>query len=134
MSDETAITVKDVMTPEVHTIDRTATVREAVRMMRDSRISSIIIERREEGDEYGLLAVTDIAAEVIAKGRSPDRVNVYEIMTKPIMALAAEMQVRYAVRLLTRFKLARSLVIDLERKPVGIVTLRDMVLRTIEDE
>ena len=134
MSDETAITVKDVMTPEVHTIDRTATVREAVRMMRDTRISSIIIERREEGDEYGLLAVTDIAAEVIAKGRSPDRVNVYEIMTKPIMALAAEMQVRYAVRLLTRFKLARSLVIDLERKPVGIVTLRDMVLRTIEDE
>jgi predicted transcriptional regulator len=134
MSDETAITVKDVMTPEVHTIDRTATVREAVRMMRDTRISSIIIERRDEGDEYGLLAVTDIAAEVIGKGRSPDRVNVYEIMTKPIMALAAEMQVRYAVRLLTRFKLARSLVIDHQRKPVGIVTLRDMVLRTIEDE
>ncbi len=134
MSDETAVTIKDVMTPEVHTIERTATVREAVRKMRDTKISSIIIERRNESDEYGLLAVTDIAAEVIGKGRSPDRVNVYEVMTKPILTLPAEMQVRYAVRMLTRFKLARSLVIDHERKPLGIVTLRDMVLRTIEDE
>ena len=134
MSDETVITIEDVMTPEVHTIERMATVREAVRKMRKAKISSIVIERRDESDEYGLLTVTDIAAEVIGKGRSPDRVNVYEIMTKPILALAAEMQVRYAVRMLTRFKLARALVIDHERKPLGIVTLRDMVLRTIEDE
>ena len=48
MSDETAITIKDVMTPEVHTIDRTATVREAVRKMRDAGTSSIIVERRDE--------------------------------------------------------------------------------------
>ncbi len=102
--------------------------------MRDSKISSIIVERRDESDEHGLLAVTDIAAEVIGKGRSPDRVNVYEVMTKPILTLPAEMQVRYAVRMLTRFKLARALVIDNARRPVGIVTLRDMVLRTIEDE
>ena len=134
MSDETVVTIKDVMTPEVHTIERMATVREAVRKMRDTKISSIIIERRDESDEYGLVTVTDIAAEVIGKGRSPDRVNVYEIMTKPIMALPVEMQVRYAVRMLTRFKLARALVIDQERNPLGIVTLRDMVLRTIEDE
>ena len=67
MSDETAITIKDVMTPEVHTIDRTATVREAVRKMRDAGISSIIVERRDESDEYGLVAVTDIAADVIAR-------------------------------------------------------------------
>ena len=134
MSDKTAITVNDVMTPEVHTIDRTATVREAVRKMREAKISALIIERRDESDEYGLVAVTDIAAEVIGKGRSPDRVNVYEIMTKPLLALPAEMQIRYAVRMLTRFKLARSLVIDHERKPVGIVTLRDMVLRAIENE
>lgn len=134
MSDETAVTIKDVMTPEVQTIDRTATVRDAVRKMRDSKFSSIVVERRDESDEYGLITVTDIAAEVIGEGRSPDRVNVYEVMTKPILALPAEMQVRYAVRMLTRFKLARALVIDHERRPLGIVTLRDMVLRTIEDE
>ena len=134
MSDETAITIKDVTTPEVHTIDRTATVREAVRKMRDAGTSSIIVERRDESDEYGLVAVTDIAADVIGKGRSPDRVNVYEIMTKPIMTLPAEMQVRYAVCMLSRFKLTRCLVIDHERRPIGIVTLRDMVLRAIEDE
>jgi len=114
------------MTPEVHTIKRTATVREA-------NISSILIERREESNEYGLVAVADISAAIIGKGRSPNRANICEITTKPIMALLAEVEFRYVVRMLARFKLAHSLVFDHERKPVGIVTLRDMVLRAIED-
>jgi CBS domain-containing protein len=55
-------------------------------------------------------------------------------MTKPVLTLPAEMDIRYAVRMLTRFQLARALVLDNERAPVGIVTLRDMVLRHIGDE
>jgi CBS domain-containing protein len=43
------------------------------------------------------------------------------------------MNVVYAVRLLVRFKLTRALVIDHDRNPLGIVTLRDMVLHTLED-
>ena len=92
------------------------------------------MERHDESDEYGLLVVTDIAREVIGKDHSPDRVQVYEIMSKPALTLPAEMSVKNAVRLLTRFQLARALVIDRDRHPVGIATLRDMVLRAIGDE
>ena len=38
------------------------------------------------------------------------------------------MDIRYAVRLLARFRLSRAVVIDHDRMPIGIVTLRDMVL------
>ncbi len=134
MNAETPIRVREVMTPQVRTIGRTATVREAVTIMREAGVSSLVVERRDEEDEFGLLVVTDIAREVVGMDRSADRVNVYEVMTKPVLTLPAEMNVKHAVRLLTRFQLARALVVDNERRPVGIVTLRDMVLRHIGDE
>ncbi len=133
MSEHPIIRVADVMTPEVRVIDPMATVRDAVRMLRESDVSSLAVDRRDPTDEFGLVVVTDIAREVIGMNRSPDRVNVYEIMTKPVLTLPAEMNVMYAVRLLTRFQLARSLVIDHDRMPVGIVTLRDIVMRHIGD-
>ena len=134
MNAESPIRVGQVMTPQVRTIGRTATVREAVTIMRPIGVSSLVVERRDEADEFGLLVVTDIAREVIGKDRSADRVNVYEVMTKPVLTLPAEMDIKYAVRLLTRFQLTRALVLDNDRGPVGIVTLRDMVLRHIGDE
>jgi predicted transcriptional regulator len=134
MSKRGDIPVGDVMSREVKHIDSMATVADAIVAMKAANVSSLAVERRDPGDEYGLLVVTDIAREVIAKNRSPERVNVYEIMSKPVLTLPHDMQLRYAVRLLTRFELSRALVADEKRNPVGIVTLRDMVLRHVENE
>ena len=133
MTEKKITRVMDVMTKGVITVEPTAPVSEAVRLMREHRTSSIVVERRDETDEFGLIVVTDIASEVLGKDLSPDRVNVYEIMSKPVMTLAAEMNVVYAVRMVSRFKLTRALVVDPERNPLGIVTLRDMVLRSLKD-
>ncbi len=122
------ITVSEAMTAAVRTIDATATVKDAIQMMREHALSSLAVERRDEHDEYGLLVISDVAREVIAKNRSAERVNVYEIMSKPVLTLPADMKIKYAVRLLVRFNLSRALVVDSGRRPVGIVTLRDMVL------
>ena len=133
MTDKKITRVADAMSQGVITIEATATVREAAHLMRDNRTSSIVVERRDDADEFGMVAVTDIAGEVLGKDLSPDRVNVYEIMSKPVLTLPADMNVVYAVRLLVKFKLTRALVVDHDRNPLGIVTLRDMVLRTLED-
>ena len=117
------------MSPGIKTIGRMATVADAVEKMREAGVSSLVVERRDEHDEYGLVVVTDIAREVIAKDRPAERVNIYEIVSKPVITLPADMQVKYAVRLLVQFRLSRALVVDAARQPLGIVTLRDMVLR-----
>lgn len=123
------VRVGDVMTPEVRTIGRLATVADAIVAMREAGLSSLVVERRDADDEYGLIVITDIAREIIAKDRAVERINVYEVMTKPVITLPVDMQARYAVRLLVRFNLSRALVVDETRAPVGIVTLRDLVLR-----
>ncbi len=128
------VRVRDVMTTPPVTVDGLATVREAIQQMEAHRVSALVIDRRHEGDEYAMVTVHDIATKVIAPNRSCDRTSVYEIMSKPCVTLPAAMHIKYAIRLLTRFHLARALVTDhQEGRDVmaGFVSLRDMTLRYI---
>lgn len=128
MTEQTYTSVRDTMTPEPRCIDGLAPVSQAIRIMREGDLSSLIIERRHEGDEYGIVVIHDIAEKVIGAGRAPGRVSVYEIMSKPALTVDAEMDVKYAIRMLTRFGVSRAVVME-KGELLGIVTLRDMVLR-----
>jgi len=131
MSGKKRIQVRDVMTPLPEPINGLATAREALERMREAKVRSLVVERRRDGDEYGIVVVWDIANKVIAKNRALDRTNVYEIMSKPVLTLDAGMEIKYAIRLLSRFGLSRSIVID-HNEAVGFVTLSDMVFRYID--
>ena len=71
MSEPRHINIGDIMTREIRTVGRMATVQEAMELMRDAGVSSLAVERRDERDEFGLLVVSDIAREVIAENKSP---------------------------------------------------------------
>ena len=130
MSAPNYTTVREVMTATPHIIDGLATVREAMDLMRREQVSSLVVDHRYEGDEYGLVVVHDIAEKVIAADLSPDRANVYEIMSKPVVSFDAKMDIKFAIRMLTRFRLSRALVTE-GGELAGIVTLRDMVFRFV---
>lgn len=126
--DDRVIRVSDLMGPEVHTIDGLATAAEAMAAMKQLQISSLVVNRRDDDDELGVVTVSDLAREVITRDRAPERVNVYEIMTKPALTVRSGMLARYAARLLVRFGVSRALVVDDDGTPRGLVTLRDLVL------
>ncbi len=126
-------TVRAVMSSMPAPIDGMATVHEALERMREEQVYSLVVKRRRPGDEYGLIVVSDIANKVIAENRSPDRVNVYEIMSKPVVTVSADMEIKYAIRLLGRFGLSRGVVVD-GNEAVGFITLTDMVFRFYEHE
>ncbi|MDE0487775.1 MAG: CBS domain-containing protein [Gammaproteobacteria bacterium] len=132
-TDKRNIRVSEVMIGDVRSIDGLATVSDAAALMRSHSITSLVVNRRDADDEAGLIDIQGIAREVIARNRAPDRVHVYEVMTKPVVSLPATMLVRYAVRHLTNLGLRRALVVDQERNVIGIVALRDMVLAWIAD-
>ena len=91
MTDRDGVPVRTVMRAKPKTIDGLATVREAVDLMRQSNISSLVIDKRHDRDEYGLVVVHDVAEKVIGPDLSPDRVSVYEIMSKPVVTVDADM-------------------------------------------
>ena len=130
MNEKSYTRVRELMRPSPRVIDGLATVEEAVAVMRTENIGSLVIDRRHEGDEYGLVVLADIASKVIAGNHSPARTNVYEIMSKPVLNVDADMDIKYAIRLLSRFELSRALVTE-QGRLIGIVTVREMVFRFV---
>lgn len=121
------ITVGEVMRRDLRRIDGLASITDALREMQRHKISSLIIERRDESDEYGFITVNEIANRVIAVNRSMSRTSVYEVMDKPILTIQPGMNVKYAVRLLSQLGRRRALVMGAEGVE-GFVSLRDLVL------
>ena len=79
-------------------------------------------------DEYGILLLADIARLVLGRDRSPDRVNVYEIMSKPVLSVNPAMDIRYCARLFDRFGLSMAPVIE-GGEVIGLVSYNDLVLK-----
>ncbi len=134
MKETPLIRVREIMTQSVHLIDAVAPVRQAMVTMHERGVSSLVIPRRDENDEFAVVTITDIAEKVVGENRSLDRTDVYEVMSKPALAIDAAMDIRYAVRLLNNFELSRALVVDHDRNLIGIVTVRDMVLAYVHHE
>lgn len=130
MKPENIIKVRDVMKTNVDMIDGKLTVAEALEQMLHIETKTLLVNKRFEGDEYGMVLLSDIAKQVLAKDRSPDRVNIYEIMTKPVVSVDPDMDIRYCARLFERFGLSRAPVLE-DGEMVGIVSFTDMVLKGV---
>lgn len=123
--------VGEAMTVDPVTVDGMATVNEALAIMRERNISSIVVERRDPDDEYGLLLISDIARGISAGNPPVSRIQVYEVMQKPAPAVDAEMRLRYAIRYMTRFDISHCIVLR-GRELAGIVSLRDITVRFLD--
>ena len=120
--------VRDCMRKEVTEVDGKLDVLSALKVMKKVGATSLIVKRRDDQDEYGLLLFSDIAKEVIAKDRAPERVNVYEVMAKPVLSVRPDMQIRYCARLLENFGISHAPVVE-DDKVVGIVSFYLLVLQ-----
>lgn len=121
------VCVRDVMKTDFGLIDGKATICEALMLMKRQKTSVLVVDKRNDDDEYGLLLVSHIAEKVLAKDRSCKRVNVYEVMVKPAIYVDPEMDIRYCSRLFSRLNLVRALVIE-RKQLVGTISPNSLVL------
>jgi len=109
------------------TIDGIATVADALKKMKALKTAVLIVNKRNENDEYGMVTSGDIARHVLAKDRAPDRVNVYEIMSKPVISVHPDMDIRYCSRLFANYNLVRAPVLE-NNNVIGMVSPNSLVL------
>ena len=133
MNKRKVVRVRDVMKTNFDIIDGMTSVKDALKKMRFIDTKCLIIDKRHEDDEYGIVMLSDIAKQVLAKDRAPERVNVYEVMSKPVVSVDAQMDIRYCARLFEKFGLSRAPVIE-NRKVIGIVSFTDMVLNSMNED
>ena len=122
------VQAKDIMRQNVVTIDGMATARETIAKMRSENVTALIVNKRNPSDAWGIVTVPDLVREIIAPGRLLDDTNVYEIMTKPVITVPPDMDIRYVARLLCRVGVRRAPV-EAQGELLGMISLSDLVLR-----
>ena len=132
MSDRNWVPVRDVMRTDVNEVDGKVDVLSALKIMKKVSATCLIVKRRDERDEYGMLLFSDVAKKVIAKDRAPERTNVYEIMAKPVISVRPDMNIRYCARLFEQFGISHAPVVEND-KVVGIVSYYLLVLEGLPD-
>ena len=119
------IKAEEIMTRDVVTIRGSATVAEAVKLMKDKGLRALIVERRHDDDPYGIISETDIIYKVAAYGHDPKKMRVYEIMTKPCIVVNPELGAEYVARLFANTRIRRAPVI--KGKLLGIISVSDIL-------
>lgn len=121
------VRVKDVMRNKFEIIDGFTTVADAIRQFKATGSKALIVNRRNEDDEYGIVLLSDIAKKVLGQDSAPERVNVYEIMSKPLLYVPPDMDIRYCVRLFENFGISIAPVMK-NREVIGTVRYDELVL------
>jgi predicted transcriptional regulator len=116
------------MKHHVDIVDGLTSVADALRQMKHVETKCLLVRKRHEDDEFGIVLISDIAKQVLAKNRAPERVHIYEIMSKPVLSAAPDMNIRYCARMFDHFDLSRAPVVE-NGEIIGIVSHTDMVLK-----
>jgi CBS domain-containing protein len=115
----------DVMTKNVAFIDGIATVAEAIKLMREKQVSSLVVNRRTPSDAWGIVTRKDVVNQIVDPGRDPHEVKVYEIMSKPLVTLSPGLALKYCARLMHSTGIRRAIVFD-GTDIVGILSNTDI--------
>lgn len=125
-------TVRDCMSKKVTEVDGRMDILTAMKVMKEVGSTSLVVERRDDDDEYGMLLFSDIAKKVIAKNRAPQRVNVYEVMAKPVLMVRPDMKIRYCARMFEKFDISHAPVEE-NGKVIGMVSYYRLMLHGLPD-
>ena len=119
---------KEIMTKEVVTVSGSATVADAVKLLKDEKLRALIVEPRYDGDPYGMVTETDVVYKVAAHGHDPKKMYVYEIMTKPCIVVNPELGAEYVARLFANTRIRRAPVI--QNGLLGIISISDILKKS----
>jgi len=117
---------KDIMTTGVISIDRDASVEDAMKKMFERRVTSLIVEKKKEADNVGIITRKDIINAVIAESRDPKKMKVEDIMSEPLLSVSPEFSIENLSRMMSKTNLRRFPVVE-DDKIIGVVSNSDII-------
>ena len=118
-------TVADVMKSPVISVETTATVMEAMHLMRQKAVSSVLVKPKVKGGQAGIMTQRDIMSKVVTKGKDPKKLKVRQVMSSPLVTVPPDCSLRDAAKLMVKRNIRRVLVAE-EGKIIGIVSDTDI--------
>jgi predicted transcriptional regulator len=118
--------IKDIMVREFTTVSPFATIREAMRLMKQRGVKSLVVAKRDQHDAYGLITYTNILKTIVAEEGDIDLINVYDVCAKPALTISRELDIKHAARMMVNMDIHR-LLVTASNELVGIITMTDIV-------
>jgi len=122
--------IRDVMTPSPRTVESSAPVQEAAKIMRDEDVGAIPIV--ENGSLVGIVTDRDIALNVVAEGKEIST-PVSQIAAGDLVTVDPDQSLDEALRLMAQHKVRRLPVVEEDGRPVGIIAQAD-IARQADDQ
>jgi CBS domain-containing protein len=129
------VTVSDMMTKELETIEEASSVLDAAKRMRDTNVSSLVVVDKE-GKPRGIVTERDIVRKACVNDVSTSKVMNKEIMSPRLITIDPDSSASTAVDIMLRNNIRHLLVIDKDKteKPIGMVTPLDLRDEEFTDE
>ena len=120
--------VENVMTKEekLVKVSPMATVRDALKLMKENGVRSVIVEKSSEDGAYGLVTFKNILQSIVAEDGDIDLLNVYDIAAIPAISVSAKLNIKYASQMMVNRSIKRLLILD-NNELKGILTMTDII-------
>lgn len=115
----------DVMTKNVVYVEGSKSVADAIMLMKEKHVSSLVVNRRGQEDAWGMLTRKDVVNKIVDPGRDPHEVKVFEVMSKPLIMVSPGLALKYCARLMNHAGIRRATVFD-GKEIVGILSNTDI--------
>jgi CBS domain-containing protein len=114
--------IAEFMTTRIEYIDADKSVYDAVEILVDRRIRSVIVR----GNDFGVVTARDVVFKVLAKGLNPKDVKVSEIASGPLICMSADTEFDEVAFIMEKNKIARVYVCE-KGEVLGLVSLLDLM-------
>jgi len=122
--------LKDIMTTDVLFVASDTPIRDVARKMEQNDIGAVPVCDGQK--VLGIITDRDIAIRVVGRGLSPQECTVADIMSSPIVWCYEDCEVEEAARLMETRQIRRLIVVDRQKKLVGVLALGDVATRANE--
>lgn len=125
------LTVRDIMVRDVIKVSPFATIRDAMTLMKQHAVKSLVVEQQSAHDAWGLITYTNILKTVIAEDGDIDLINVYDVCAKPVISVGESLGIRHVASLMTEHRVKRLLVLE-DNRLLGFITMDDIMAALFE--
>jgi signal-transduction protein with cAMP-binding, CBS, and nucleotidyltransferase domain len=118
--------IGEFMTTRIEYIDAGNSVYDAVEILVDKRIRSVVVRNTGGENDYGVVTARDVVFKVLAKGLNPKEVKVSQIASGPLVCMSADTEFDEVALIMEKNKIARVYVCE-QGKILGLVSLLDLM-------
>ncbi|HEY4673580.1 MAG TPA: CBS domain-containing protein [Nitrososphaerales archaeon] len=121
----TILSVRDAMTAQLITATPETNLMEAVMVMNNHRIGSLVVIRA--GKPVGIVTERDIMTKVVGRAVSALDLRVADVMSTQVTSIIEDGTLKDAARLMTRYGIRRLPVVNKQGDLVGIISSMDII-------